>query len=432
MAEYVYQNILETYKKSTQPVTETGHVTVRLGLKEVSVSAVDVPGTSFSVSFWLETGWNDPRISWDTLLLDRTLHIPKEDIWVPDVYIANTQTTSLETKIFEPKAIVEPNGDVKLMVHFNSMLSCDMDPTMYPHDRHSCDIQVGVFATTKVQQLTVDLTTFEFTLGSQASGWNVTIPALHPTADGPVDVGTKVWDNIAVFHLGFERNPSRYSWNYIIPALLLQLVGFSQFWFHVGSSSNVDRGGVATVALLSIMALQSSIESFDTENLSWMDIFFFLNILFLFLSFIITMTSAYSEPQEFEPDFAKKKRAKRKRFSITHIDLSPGNVPAKHSRHTHMVQMMWNADNYHDQCGKRYLIPAYLVIIWLHSWNLWQYIAFGEPIATVRIINAPLFSIVAVLLAIYMYILVAQFLIGCCRSTRNDKDAKSESGFGFT
>ena len=34
MAEYVYHNILETYKKNTQPVTESGHVDVQLGLKD--------------------------------------------------------------------------------------------------------------------------------------------------------------------------------------------------------------------------------------------------------------------------------------------------------------------------------------------------------------------------------------------------------------
>jgi hypothetical protein len=47
------------------------------------------------------------------------------------------------------------------------------------------------------------------------------------------------------------NNAYRYTWNFVIPALLLQLVGFAQFWFPVGGErSNVDRGGVALVALL--------------------------------------------------------------------------------------------------------------------------------------------------------------------------------------
>ena len=368
------------------------------------MSSVDVAGTTFSVSFWLECGWSDPRIAWDTHLWSRSLHIPKEDVWQPDIYIANTQSTAQETRIFEPKVIVNPNGNVKLMVHFNSMLNCDMNPTMFPHDNHTCDVAVGVFADPMAQQLTINLVEFGYTLGTAASGWIVTIPELA-TSDGPSAAGTKVWDNIAKFHLHFERNPGRYSWNYVIPALLLQLIGFSQFWFHVGSSSNVDRGGVATVALLSIMALQSSVDSFDTANLSWMDMFFFLNIVFLFLSFVITMTSAYSEPQEFEEGFEERKRKKKRRFSgITVVKSEP-------SWHTSLVRTMWTADNWHDQFGKRYLIPVYLVIIWLHSWNVWQTLLYGTEVASISVINTPLFIIVAVLLVAYVYVAVAQWVM---------------------
>ena len=74
------------------------------------------------------------------------------------------------------------------------------------------------------------------------------------------------------------RNPSRYTWTLVIPALLLQFVGFLQFWLPVGGDrSNVDRGGVALVALLSIMGLQGSVESFDSPNLSCT----FFNVLFV-------------------------------------------------------------------------------------------------------------------------------------------------------
>lgn len=174
MAEYVQVHMMETYKKHTQPVTDSGHVEVFLGLKDVKIMDVDVAVGNFEVSFWLEYGWSDPRLAWNKLLYDGTLHIAKEDLWMPDVYMSNTQSVAGETRIFEPAAIVSNTGEVKVMVHFNAILTCVMDATTFPFDRHDCSVNIAVFAKTKEQQLTIDTRKFEFSLdASQTAGWQI-------------------------------------------------------------------------------------------------------------------------------------------------------------------------------------------------------------------------------------------------------------------
>jgi len=202
-----------------------------------------------ATNMWVEQEWSDYKLRWDPEEYGgvKTLYVPAEQIWLPDIVLYNNADGNYEVTIMT-KAVLHHDGTVvwKPPAIFRS--ACQIDITYFPFDRQECFMKFGTW-------------TYD---GSQ-----VDLRHIHEVNDTPiVDIGMDLsdfylsveWDIMSVpairrikyysccpepylditFNITLRRKTLFYTVNLIIPVIGISSLSFLVFYLPSDSGEKVS------------------------------------------------------------------------------------------------------------------------------------------------------------------------------------------------
>lgn len=101
---------------------------------------------SFQADIFLMQEWYDPRLDNNALKEDLVLTQPVsiKRFWLPDLYFVNSRDTKLVKSLqLVEKLTLTKDGRFTYMLRLSAAFSCHMYLLNYPHDYHTCNIQMS-------------------------------------------------------------------------------------------------------------------------------------------------------------------------------------------------------------------------------------------------------------------------------------------------
>merc|ERR1712156_1262145 len=144
-AKRLYSNLLANYDRLIRPVANSSdRLTVHMRLKLSQVIGVDMRRQILTTNVWVEQEWADYKLSWNPADYGgvKHLHVPSQDIWLPDIVLYNNADGNYEVTIMT-KAILNWNGKVNWTPPAIYKSYCGIDVEFFPFDEQECWMKFG-------------------------------------------------------------------------------------------------------------------------------------------------------------------------------------------------------------------------------------------------------------------------------------------------
>lgn len=144
-AKRLYSNLLANYDRLIRPVANsTDRLTVHMRLKLSQVIGVDMRRQILTTNVWVEQEWADYKLSWNPADYGgvKHLHVPSQDIWLPDIVLYNNADGNYEVTIMT-KAVLNWNGKVNWNPPAIYKSYCGIDVEFFPFDEQECWMKFG-------------------------------------------------------------------------------------------------------------------------------------------------------------------------------------------------------------------------------------------------------------------------------------------------
>ncbi|RWS24734.1 Acetylcholine receptor subunit alpha-like 1 [Leptotrombidium deliense] len=139
---------MSDYNRVVRPVmNNSDKVTVKLGLKLTQIIDLNLKNQIMTINVWVDQSWYDYKLKWDPdeyKGVDR-LHIPADQIWLPDVTLYNNADGNYEITIMT-KAIVRSDGLVTWKPPAIYKSACEIDVEFFPFDQQTCILKFGTWS----------------------------------------------------------------------------------------------------------------------------------------------------------------------------------------------------------------------------------------------------------------------------------------------
>ncbi|XP_028968763.1 acetylcholine receptor subunit alpha-like 1 [Galendromus occidentalis] len=115
-----------------------------MGLKLSQLIDVNLKSQIMTTNMWVEQEWNDYKLRWDPEEYGGVskLHVPAEQIWLPDIVLYNNADGNYEVTIMT-KAILHHDGLVVWKPPAIYKSSCEIDVKYFPFDQQTCWMKFG-------------------------------------------------------------------------------------------------------------------------------------------------------------------------------------------------------------------------------------------------------------------------------------------------
>jgi len=144
-AKRLYENLLSNYDRLIRPVANSSdRLTVKMGLKLSQVIGVDMRRQILTTNVWVQQEWRDYKLSWNPADYGgvKHLHVPSQDIWLPDIVLYNNADGNYEITIMT-KAVLQYNGKVLWNPPAIYKSYCSIDVEFFPFDQQECFMKFG-------------------------------------------------------------------------------------------------------------------------------------------------------------------------------------------------------------------------------------------------------------------------------------------------
>nr|AFY08300.1 nicotinic acetylcholine receptor alpha subunit 8 [Oesophagostomum dentatum] len=144
-AEQLYEDLLYYYNKNVRPVKNASEsIKVKFGASLIRIIDVDEVNQVLTTNLWLEMQWFDYKLSWDPARWGgiRKLHIPSDQIWIPDILLYNNADGEPHITI-QSDALVYHNGLIVWKPPSIYKSFCPINIEYFPYDSQSCTLKFG-------------------------------------------------------------------------------------------------------------------------------------------------------------------------------------------------------------------------------------------------------------------------------------------------
>ncbi|RCN32674.1 Neurotransmitter-gated ion-channel ligand binding domain protein [Ancylostoma caninum] len=144
-AEQLYEDLLYYYNKNVRPVKNASEsIKVKFGASLIRIIDVDEVNQVLTTNLWLEMQWFDYKLSWDPARWGgiRKLHIPSDQIWIPDILLYNNADGEPHITILSD-ALVYHNGLIVWKPPSIYKSFCPINIEYFPYDSQSCTLKFG-------------------------------------------------------------------------------------------------------------------------------------------------------------------------------------------------------------------------------------------------------------------------------------------------
>ncbi|KAI3384588.1 hypothetical protein SNEBB_000073 [Seison nebaliae] len=147
------QDLLEQYRMAIPPITDDGSpngcpVNLQIDMKIEQLFEVKEVQQSILFMAELYYRWTDTRLKWDPDKYNvRWTFIPKEKIWLPDIYLyENTAKTFAMDILPRSYLLVKYDGSIRMNIPLITETRCRIDVINFPYDTESCNISLGSYS----------------------------------------------------------------------------------------------------------------------------------------------------------------------------------------------------------------------------------------------------------------------------------------------
>uniref|UniRef100_A0A0N5C4N5 Neur_chan_LBD domain-containing protein n=2 Tax=Strongyloides papillosus TaxID=174720 RepID=A0A0N5C4N5_STREA len=146
----LYEDLLYDYNKIPRPVKNSSDILlVHVGASLIRIIDVDEKNQILTTNVWLEMNWIDAKLQWDPKKYGgiKTLHIPSDLLWTPDLVLYNNAAGDPDITIFTD-ALVAYDGRVFWHPPAIYKSFCPIDVTWFPYDSQKCNMKFGAWSYT--------------------------------------------------------------------------------------------------------------------------------------------------------------------------------------------------------------------------------------------------------------------------------------------
>ncbi|KAL8562674.1 hypothetical protein ACOMHN_011245 [Nucella lapillus] len=267
----LYKRLRWNYDPFTRPVYNASHpVVVTIGITLTQIFDLDEKNQVLTTNVWLDHEWKDEKMVWDPAEYNglKVLRIPCKHIWKPDIVLYNS-VEDYTDGYMQALAMVSHDGSVfwPPIVKFHS--TCQIDITFFPFDDQVCYLKLGSWAYDGFQVC-------YFKPGSWAfDGFQVDIINRSTGVDLSNYVSNGEWMLLKVeavrnvvyypccpepfpdvrFIIYLRRRTLYYTYNVIIPCVMLSTLTLLVFWMSPESGEKVTLGLTVLLAFSVFMLL---------------------------------------------------------------------------------------------------------------------------------------------------------------------------------
>ncbi|XP_076465482.1 neuronal acetylcholine receptor subunit alpha-10-like [Babylonia areolata] len=252
----LYRQLRKNYDPFTRPVFNASHaVVVKIGITLTQIFDLDEKNQVLTTNVWLDHEWHDAKLQWrpEDYSGLTVLRIPCQHIWKPDIVLYNS-VEDYTDGYMQALAMVRHTGHVfwPPIVKFHS--TCQIDITYFPFDDQVCTMKLGSWAYDGLQVDVVNRSEGVDLSNYVSNGeWQL----LNVTAVRSVvrySCCPEPFPDVR-FVLYLRRRTLYYTYNVLIPCVMLSTLTLLVFWMSPESGEKVTLGLTVLLAFSVFMLL---------------------------------------------------------------------------------------------------------------------------------------------------------------------------------
>ncbi|KAI3381993.1 hypothetical protein SNEBB_008064 [Seison nebaliae] len=274
----LYRYLLADYEKDSRPVLGSENVTVLINLVVVTIMAMDERNQILTTHLWVDQKWRDAHLTWnpdDFNGIVRT-QIPATQIWVPDTFIYNTADEQFSGFIAPSTLgylLVQHDGKVHWPHPLRLKSTCRVNIRYFPFDSQTCTIRIGSWSYNGHQvYIKNEAEKPDITEYTQNTAWEL----ISAKLESRIRI-YKSWPEPfpeIMMHLRIRRRPLYYTYNVIIPCILLSALTTLTFALPADTGERVTLGVNIFLAISVFMLLVAEQVPETSESVPLLGVYF--------------------------------------------------------------------------------------------------------------------------------------------------------------
>jgi len=274
----------------SDPPGDRAHpVEVAVGVDVTNLSNLDEVHETFQLDGYLFGRWYDPRLARPGETSPRTYR--RGEVWIPKFEMIN----GVEPRsVFDSSVIVHPDGTAQYVERFGIQLSSRLDLRRFPFDTERLLIVIHPFiadADRVVFKLDPDRTWIgrRFATYNSLAQWDF---IALTSVSSAVPLSGSVAGTISEVRIeaGLVRKTGFYIWKLMLPLFLMVLLSWSVFWIEASDLNSQMQVAVVTLLTVIAFALALSSELPKVPYLTFIDVYFLVCYVFVFVAILELMT----------------------------------------------------------------------------------------------------------------------------------------------
>uniref|UniRef100_A0A4W5JIN3 Acetylcholine receptor subunit delta n=1 Tax=Hucho hucho TaxID=62062 RepID=A0A4W5JIN3_9TELE len=243
----------KAYNKDLRPVEKQGEaVVVYIALTLSNLISLKEVTETLLTNVWMEHGWYDTRLSWNTTEFDDidVLRLPPSMVWLPEIVLENNNDAQFQVAYY-CNVLIYPDGYVYWLPPAIFRSSCAINVNYFPFDWQNCTLKFTSL-TYNAKEITMQLKEEPEDDKSYKVEWIIIDPAGF-TENGEWEIIHKparrnTYKNIPIesnkhqditFYLIIKRKPLFYIVNIIIPSVLISFMATLVYYLPADSGEKM-------------------------------------------------------------------------------------------------------------------------------------------------------------------------------------------------
>jgi len=243
--------------------TANPHETVNVSLQLALYHIVDMNERAQTLTTNCEiiTKWHDVFLMWDPAKYDNITdtRLPWERVWTPDIVLYNAAGDGEQGREMRTLIQVDYQGNVTLLTQAIYMSKCTVDVTYYPFDAQKCELKFASW-TTEVTRINMTIGHLDKRkiLGLYSPSGVFELKKIYAERHEEHDPCCEDKFADVTYYLLIWRRPKFFLFNYIQPAVLINILALFVFLIPAESGEKITLGISTmlnmTVFLMTVMS----------------------------------------------------------------------------------------------------------------------------------------------------------------------------------
>ncbi|XP_063707854.1 acetylcholine receptor subunit beta-type acr-3-like [Culicoides brevitarsis] len=278
---------------------------------------------------WMTMNWQDEHLHWDPANWDGIdrLQVTSDEVWLPDIYLEQSQSGSVMTTAPNIDCWVRQNGTVSCLVPIKLEVLCVADYRLWPHDSQECELNFLTWSYLAEQVDFAENLEFVASEVHEDMQWRITKTEVIGRWSSWWDIGQT---NVGIkFKIGITRHAEEEDVVYLLPSIILSFMNLVTMLMKLDSKQRLILASIniAIQLMYNVQHVWSGTYHSDSVPM----VYYYFHFSYLITILVIVETVLLSRVQKFELelpqtiDFSLKQFGTNKFAAIFLADINFSN-----------------------------------------------------------------------------------------------------------